>query len=290
MIVALALFVHAAAAEVFRSSRPASGTIVGITVRAPHAKAQSVRSAIDAAYDAIEAEEAEISEWRPDSTYSRMMRGETVQLSRWGVVLLETAESLRAATGGSYDIFWRGGGVVEGPEGFTGHGTIDTGSIAKGVLVDVAVTQLYAAGMRHFAVDAAGDVYLAGDQAPLRYGWRVDAAGTGQAIRVRDGAVSSSGQQQQPGHLRTARDGAPATCLSAVFVVAPCGTLADPFATATFVSCSRPPGAPEDVWISTLAPAGVPSPLRRRYKGEWPPRTPSSSAPPATSTTARPPS
>jgi len=290
VIAGLALWVHAARAEVFRESRPAMGTLVGITVRAPSNQAGAVRAAIAGAYAAIEVEEQEISEWREGSTYSRMMRGETVQLSPWGVLLLTTAAALREATGGRYDIGWRGGKVVEGPDGYTGHGRIDTGSIAKGVLVDVAVAHLYAAGLRNFAVDAAGDAYLAGDQQPLGYGWRTSATGTGQAIRVRDGAVSSSGQQEQPGHLRSALDGEPSACLSAVFVVAPTGTLADPYATATFVSCAPPRGAPPDVWISAVAPGGVPTPLPRRYKGEWPLRTPSWSAPPGTSTTARPPS
>ncbi len=215
------------------------GTVVGITVRAPAGRAEAVAAAIDDAYAAIEAGEAEISEWRPDSMVSRMMRGETVQLSPAAAGMLRHAEVLRAATNGRYDVFWRGGEASEGPHGWTGRGTIDLGSLAKGFLVDLAVASLRAAGLRNFAVDAAGDLYLAGRQHPGGWGWSVDIADAGLAPRVSDAAVSTASQDQQPGHLRDARTGEAVGCVRVTTVFARTALVADAMDTAMFVTCGE---------------------------------------------------
>jgi thiamine biosynthesis lipoprotein len=229
-------FVAAAAAATVRASRLAMGTVVGVTVVATPGDEPRADAAIEAAYAAIEAGEAELSEWRPESAPARMARGEVVPLAGPAEALFGFLLDLRARSGGAFDVMWRGGTLTRTEAGWTATARVDLGGALKGWLNDRAGDALRAAGFADFLVDAAGDVLAAGNAERSR-GWRVDVwdeRGRVSTVRLRDQALSTSGNAQQPGHVTDARTGIPRTGAGVVSVVAPTGAVADALATAIF--------------------------------------------------------
>jgi thiamine biosynthesis lipoprotein len=124
--------------------------------------------------------------------------------------------------------------------------TLDLGAVAKGFAIDMAVRELRDLGdLGDFAIDAGGDLYLAGrndHDAPWRVAIRHprDAASTIAELEVSNAAVCTSGdylRRNDAGehHLLDPRSGAPAAELISATVVAPLAMVADGLATAAFV-------------------------------------------------------
>lgn len=225
-----------------RTSRPAAGTIVGVTLRTP------APAAVEAAFAAIEAGEAALSEWRPTSRAAALARGEALTLAPDEQRVFALAEAARVASGGAFDVCWKGGRLVVGPptraEGCAG---LDLGGVLKGWLADRAAAALLAGGVEHFVVDVAGDVVAHGHAGDGEPGWPVVAVvgATAHHVRLRDQALSTASGDQQPGHIRDARTGQAAGALAGVFVVAPTGLEADTWDTACFAAgrpLALPPG------------------------------------------------
>jgi thiamine biosynthesis lipoprotein len=121
---------------------------------------------------------------------------------------------------------------------------LDLGAVAKGLAIDLAAREL--APLVHYAIDAGGDLYLAGrngQQEPWTVGIRHPRApgslvGT---IRTTDRAVCTSGDYERPTadgashHLIHPATGASATETASVTVMAPTAMLADGLGTAAFV-------------------------------------------------------
>ncbi len=116
--------------------------------------------------------------------------------------------------------------------------TLDLGAVAKGLAVDAAAQELLP--FRNFAIDAGGDLYLAGCNPrgepwsagirhPCRRGELVD------RLRVSDRAVCTSGNYERGAHILDPRRSAPADAVASATVVAPNAMLADALATAAFV-------------------------------------------------------
>lgn len=257
-----------------RASRPAMGTIVGITVR-PGATNADPEPTFAAAYAAVEAWEERLSEWREGSLTSRMNRGETVELPPEADAMFARAEALRITSGGAFSLTWAGGRLVEGPrpawrvEG----GAARLGGILKGFLVDRAAEVLAASPFADWIVDAAGDVRAAGDAGDGRPGWPVAVLAGDRAyttVRLRDAALSTSGGDHQPDHILDGRTGAPARCLATVSVVAPDGETADALATALYAGCAEG-GLVESegafaTWIDAKGRRGYSAGARRRFR------------------------
>lgn len=121
---------------------------------------------------------------------------------------------------------------------------LDLGAIAKGLAIDIAARELRS--FNDFAIDAGGDLYLAGvnaDTAPWSVGIRhpriADAAIA--SVRVRDAAVCTSGDYERPAptgvghHLIDPRSGESPSGVASVSVMADSAMLADALATAAFV-------------------------------------------------------
>jgi thiamine biosynthesis lipoprotein len=232
--------------ELARDSRPAAGAVVGVTLAAAPGDAR-VRVAIEAAYAAVERFEAELSEWRPSSMTSVLMVAGVATFSPEARELFAVAEGARLASGGAFDVGWAGGRAWLDGSVVRAEGRIGLGAILKGFLADRAADAVRAAGIADVVVDAAGDVVARGS-APGQRGWPVtaQAGGLTWTLRLRDAAISTTAEDQQPGHVVDARTGEPARCLRAATVVAPDGVHADAYATALFSSCGRavlPPGA-----------------------------------------------
>ena len=126
--------------------------------------------------------------------------------------------------------------------------TLDLGAVAKGLAVDAAARELGAFG--DFAIDAGGDLYLAGcnpQGAPWSVGIRNPRAGEEliARLRVSGGAVCTSGDYERPAveagpdggehHILDPRTGASPRSVASATVLAPGAMLADAVATAVFV-------------------------------------------------------
>ena len=131
--------------------------------------------------------------------------------------------------------------------------TLDLGAVAKGLAVDAAARELEPC--HNFAIDAGGDLYLAGRN-PQGAPWTVGIRHPRRdheniaRLRVENQAVCTSGDYERGEHILDPRTGAHAETVASATVVAPGAMLADALATAAFVM------GPED-GISFLARMGV---------------------------------
>jgi thiamine biosynthesis lipoprotein len=121
---------------------------------------------------------------------------------------------------------------------------LDLGAVAKGLAVDLAARELRP--FQNFAIDASGDLYLAGrnpDGEPWSIGIRHPRRANDliDCLRVSERAVCTSGDYERRSsndnghHILDPRRGSPANSVASVTVVAPTAMLADALATAAFV-------------------------------------------------------
>ncbi len=212
------------------------GTAVGITAYADH-------RALDAAYAAIESFEAELSEWRPDSTTFRLVAHGHASFRPDSLALFDIAEDLRVATNGAFNISWRGGAVRRQGDTVHATGKVDLGGILKGFLADRAADALRDAGVANFVIDAAGDIVAHGDAGDGTPGWPVTVVTQAASwnVRLRDEALSTSAEDEQPDHIVDGRTGEAVHCIRSVAVTAPTGARADASATAFYATCGKTP-------------------------------------------------
>jgi len=126
---------------------------------------------------------------------------------------------------------------------------LDLGAVVKGLAIDMAAREL--AVCEHYAIDAGGDLYVAGRNAreePWSVGIRHPRRDREviELLRVSNIAVCTSGDyerqgsgNQDPGqlahHIIDPRDGQTAARIASATVLAPTAMLADALATAAFV-------------------------------------------------------
>lgn len=126
---------------------------------------------------------------------------------------------------------------------------LDLGAVAKGLAIDMAARELEAKSFADFAIDAGGDLYLAGHNAEGK-AWSVgvrhprDARELYETLRVSNVAVCTSGDYERrtatgegrvEHHIIDPRTGASATGAASVTVLASSAMVADALATAAFV-------------------------------------------------------
>lgn len=270
---------EAPAAGWARASRPAAGSLVGVTLVLPAAPPGAERpatdaaaAALDAAYARMETFEAELSEWREDSLSAALNRsGGPQRFSPLGEGLYSWLVEVERRSGGAFSPTWRGGHLSASPEGWRVQGgTVGLGGALKGFLAERAADALEERGFLRFLVDAAGDLVARGAGPEGGCGWEVGVQAPDGPRRVRlvDEALSTSDQGRQPGHLRDPRTGAPAGC-GGVSVIAPDGMVADALATASFVRCDAALGSPaQGVYVRGVDGEGRPflsAGARRRF-------------------------
>ena len=122
---------------------------------------------------------------------------------------------------------------------------LDLGAVVKGLAIDSAVRELAPFG--NFAIDAGGDLYMAGRDAtgePWTVGIRHPRRDREviETLRVSDAAVCTSGDYERQGttaeaghHILDPRNGTSAGVVVSATVVAPTAMVADALATAAFV-------------------------------------------------------
>ncbi len=218
------------------------GTVVGVTLRVD--EPALARQGFDVAFGAIEAGEAELSAWRPGSATARLAAGAPVALSPEAERLFDFGLRLATRSGGRFDLMWRGGSLGRGADGWSASAEPDLGGVLKGWLNDRAAAALLAAGFSDFLLDAAGDLLAHGD-GPSGRGWWVavnDGTRVSRPVRLRDQALSTSGDSARPGHIHDAAG--PVHRRGVAVVVAPSGMVADAVATAVYAGARRDVGAP----------------------------------------------
>jgi thiamine biosynthesis lipoprotein len=122
---------------------------------------------------------------------------------------------------------------------------LDVGAVAKGMAIDLAAREL--APLEHFAIDAGGDLYLAGRSINDAL-WTVGIRHPDhddrllESVHVSDRAVCTSGNYERRNnaddiapHILDPRTGAPASRVVSATVISPSAMLADALATASFV-------------------------------------------------------
>lgn len=118
---------------------------------------------------------------------------------------------------------------------------LDLGAVAKGLAIDLAARDL--APFEHFAIDAGGDLYVAGlngQRQPWSVGIRHPRRDREviERLALSNCAICTSGDYERTGaaghHILDAREGSEATTVVSATVVAPTAMLADALATAAF--------------------------------------------------------
>jgi thiamine biosynthesis lipoprotein len=203
------------------------GTAISVDVRDPDVTA----TVVDAVFERIREDDRRFSPWKPDSEISRIGRGELMESESSGEVrhVLALCDDLARTTGGAFDA-----------RGWRTDGSVDPSGLVKGWSIEEAARLLDAAGCRDYAINAGGDVIVAGEPEPGRP-WRVGIRHPRIVDRVaavlllRDRAVATSGRYERGDHIADPRTGAAPRDLLSVTVVGPSLTYADAYATAAFV-------------------------------------------------------
>jgi thiamine biosynthesis lipoprotein len=227
---------------------PVMGTVVSLDVRDPGPDPAATAAAVEAAVAWLHEVDARFSVFREDSEVRRLDRGELALDDCHPDLraVLRACDGVRAASGGAFDV-----------RRHRPDGALDPSAYVKGWAVEEAADLLVAAGARAFAVNAGGDVVLRGEPAPgepwrigIRHPERADRVAA--VLRVRDGAVATSGLYERGGHVRDARTGRVPDDLVSLTVVGPRLGLADAYATAAFAM-----GAAGPAWIARRPGWGV---------------------------------
>jgi FAD:protein FMN transferase len=225
------------------------GLPVSVHVRGPAARGHRVAEAVDAAFDALRADDALFSTWKPDSQVSRIRRGE-LRLDDAEPRVRQVARLCDEAAERTSGAFcaW-----LPGPDGTP---AFDPTGLVKGWAVehafDTLVERLATLGPHDVLVCAGGDVVVtcARTDTPS---WTIavedprDPRRLLLTVPLRRGAVATSGTAGRGEHIIDPAIGSPASGLLAATVIGPTLTWADVYATAAFVR-----GQDAAAWLATL--------------------------------------
>jgi thiamine biosynthesis lipoprotein len=184
---------------------------------------------LDAMYDWLRWVDATFSTYKDDSEISRLNRGELSLADAHREVLwvLDRCEQLRAETDGYFDVH------AASPD------AVDPSGLVKGWAVDRAAAILDDAGLRNYAINAAGDMRLRGRAVPEPC-WRVgiqhplEPGMVAKAIEATDLAVATSGEYARGRHVFDPHTRRPPSGILSVTITGPDLATADAFATAAF--------------------------------------------------------
>jgi thiamine biosynthesis lipoprotein len=184
---------------------------------------------LDGMFDWLRWVDATFSTYKDGSEISRLNRGELALEDAHPVVVdvLDRCERLRAETDGYFDV------RAASPE------LVDPSGLVKGWAVDRAAALLDEAGLRNYAVNAAGDMRLRGRAVPELF-WRVgiqhplEPDRVARVIDTTDLAVATSGEYARGAHVFDPHTHRPPTGILSVTITGPDLATADAYATAAF--------------------------------------------------------
>jgi FAD:protein FMN transferase len=173
--------------------------------------------------------DATFSTYRDDSEIGRLNRGELVPADAHPDVreVLGRCEELRLETGGYFDV------RAAAPD------AIDPSGYVKGWSVDRAAAILEAAGVRNYAINAGGDIRVAGGALPDSE-WRVGIEHpllgdkVAAVVATSEGAIATSGEYARGAHVLDPHTRRPPSGVLSVTITGPELATADAYATAAF--------------------------------------------------------
>lgn len=218
------------------------GTVVTFDVRTAMGP-EDLAAALAKASTWLRWVDATFSTYLPGSEISRLRRGELAPERCHPEVqaVLAACEALAGETEGFFDL-------RAAPDR-----SIDPSGYVKGWAAERASAILSAAGATDHAINAAGDVALAGWPAPGER-WRIGIAhpqvprALSAVVSTGPGAVATSGTAERGAHVFDPHTGAPARELASVTIVGPSLAKADAYATAALAM-----GLYAPVWLSAVA-------------------------------------
>jgi thiamine biosynthesis lipoprotein len=211
------------------------GTAVLFNIRDPHFP----RSALDEAVEPLHQVEETFSVFKRDSEIARIASGDLSANDadlQVGAVLA-TCDELRRDTAESFDHRPDGG--------------LDPSGYVKGWAVEGAAGVLIRAGIGSFLISAGGDIVARGAP-PGADAWNIgirdplDADATLGTVKLRDGAIATSGRYERGAHIwgATTQDEE----LASISIVGPDLGIADALATAVFAA-----GLRNTAWLANFA-------------------------------------
>jgi thiamine biosynthesis lipoprotein len=186
-------------------------------------------AAVDAMFDWLRWVDAVFSTYKEDSEISRLNRGELALGDAHPEVarVLERCEQLRGETDGYFDV------RAASPD------VVDPSGLVKGWSVDRGAAMLDAAGLRNYALNAAGDMRLRGRAVP-ELCWRVgiqhpiERDKVARVIETTGLAVATSGEYARGEHVFDPHTHRPPEGILSVTITGPELATADAYATAAF--------------------------------------------------------
>jgi thiamine biosynthesis lipoprotein len=217
------------------------GTVVTVDVRTDLPE-EDLRAALDRAFGWLAWVDETFSTYKAASEISRLQRGELSLADCHPEVrgVLAACETLKEETEGFFDV--RAGA----------DRALDPSGLVKGWAAERASAMLSAAGVLNHALNAAGDIALAGEPEPGGR-WRIGIAhpveprALSTVVAVGAGGVATSGISERGPHVFDPHTGQPATDLASVTVIGPSLATADAYATAALAM-----GVDGPVWLSGL--------------------------------------
>lgn len=216
------------------------GTVFSIDVRRIEIPVVDVADALDAVEAWLCWVDATFSTYRGDSDISRLATNDITldDCHPYVAVVLESCAQASLHTDGFFNALL--------------GGRIDPTGLVKGWSAQQASRMLRGAGLPCHAISAGGDVVCAGEP-DSGEPWRVgvvdpfDPTEVALVVRVRDGAVATSGIAERGRHVLDPRSGLPSSGLVSATVVGPDLTFADAYATAALAG-----GDPDPSWARRI--------------------------------------
>lgn len=202
------------------------GTIVSFDVRDSAPASTAVREACDWLHEV----DHTFSTYRDDSAISRIDRGELLVADAGRDVehVLAACARLHRETNGAFDIH--------------AAGRLDPSAYVKGWAVQRAAAVLEGHCLRHFQINAGGDVVVRGDAGPPGEGWRIGVrhprqpARLAAVTRLRDASIATSASYERGDHIGAPAARGSAAEAASVTVVAEDLGWADGWSTALFAA------------------------------------------------------
>ncbi|MFO1518317.1 MAG: FAD:protein FMN transferase [bacterium] len=222
---------------------------VNVTIQTSSERKKEALEASEEAYSLAQSIEKKISEYQPDSEISclnRMAGKGSCRLSDETLSFLKEGKSLSDLTGHAFDLRFaslsaagrKGEILLEGHQGRLAHPDtrLGVGSIGKGMILDAMIEFLKSRGFTAALVDAGGDLRALGG--PWKVAIQKPGAPPGtfsKVFEIRDRAIATSGNYEQPGHISDPRTGEKITRNLSVTVIADRHVLANAVSTAFYV-------------------------------------------------------
>lgn len=254
---------------------------VAITVKTQSSKKDRALAAMEKAFNEAGRIENEVSEFKPKSRTSALNHSEgnwiNVGLDLMQILLL--ARKASEATAGAFDITFASRNYLADYKDVLldpaqnraklarKKMNIGLGGIAKGYIVDRMSAVLKKEGFAKHLVNA-GDIYAAGLwEVGLRNPDRPRGAPL-CALKLKNRAVSTSGNDERPGHITDPKSRRPLISPSSVTVVSKTSVWADAMATAAYILYGRQADSfslPDILFVSPHAIPNIPCRLTRSF-------------------------